>query len=148
MKVLFLADVPRIGKRNEVKEVNDGYAANFLFPKKLAQPATADVLKKIEKKKEELRIEKEVEAKLLDKNLESLSGITVVMTKKGNAQGHLFSSIHAKDISAALLKHHRISIDESFIDLEEPIKSFGEFTIPVTIAKKKGAFTLSINPEK
>ena len=70
MKVIFLQDVSRVGKRYDVKEVNGGYAMNFLFPRKLAEPATPKALTALEMRQKEIVVEREVQEDLLIKNLE------------------------------------------------------------------------------
>ena len=73
MRVIFLHDVPRVGKKNDVKEIHDGYAMNYLFPKKLAVQATARAIADLEKRKQEIVIEREVQESLLLKNLAGVS---------------------------------------------------------------------------
>lgn len=144
MRIIFLKDVPRVGKRHEVKEVNDGYAINFLFPRKLAEMATPKNLADLEKRKKEVLIEKEVQADLLDKNLEELKDKTVHLKCKANDKSHLFSAIHKKEILEALKAEHRSEVGEEFILLEKPIKEVGEFDIPVEVKGKKSSFKLII----
>ncbi len=74
MKVIFLKDVPRVGKRNEVKVVNDGYASNFLLPNKLAIIATPQAIKNLELKQKSIIVEREIEENLLLRNLKELEG--------------------------------------------------------------------------
>ncbi|MEI7810510.1 MAG: 50S ribosomal protein L9 [bacterium] len=144
MKVIFLKDVPRVGKRHDIKEVNDGYAVNFLFPRKLAENATSKALKDLEKSQNEILIERELEESLLMKNLEEIKGITITIKGKANDKGHLFSSIHKKEILEEMKKENRIEIDENFIVLEKPIKEIGEFEIQVEIKRKKSSFKLIV----
>ncbi|OGI84368.1 50S ribosomal protein L9, partial [Candidatus Nomurabacteria bacterium RIFCSPLOWO2_01_FULL_37_49] len=98
MKVIFLHDVPRVGKKYDIKEVNDGYAMNFLLPRKLAQAATPKAVAELEIRKKEVMIEREVQEDLLMKNLEEIKGKTITIKGKANEQGHLFSAIHKKEI--------------------------------------------------
>ena len=144
MKVIFLKDVPRVGKRNEVKEVNDGYASNFLFPKKLAEPATAGAISALEKKKKEIMLEKKMEEDVIIKNLEQIKDKVVTIKGKANEKGSLFSSIHKKEIIEALKSSHGADIGEEFIVLEKPIKEVGEFEIPIEIKGKKSSFKLLV----
>lgn len=147
MKVIFLKDVPRVGKRHDVKNVNDGYATNFLIPKKLAKIATPKALRELELMQKEVQIEKEIQEDLLDRNLEELRGKRITLKMKADEKGHLFSSIHEKDLVEALYKAHRIQINEKFILLEKNIKSIGEFEIPVSINNKKSSFQLVVEKE-
>jgi|SRR3989344_6581275 len=144
MQVIFLKDVPRVGKKYDVKEVNDGYAMNFLLPRKLAQTATPKAVAELEMKKKEIVLEREVQEDLLMKNLEEIKGKTVVMKGKANELGHLFSAIHKKEIVEAMREQHRAEIGEEFIILEKPIKEVGEFEIPISIKGKKSSFKLVV----
>src|SRR3989338_9682031 len=98
MKVIFLKDVQRVGKRHDTKEVNDGYAMNFLIPRKLAEVATPKTIAELEKRKKNIEIEREVQEDLLMKNLEEIKGKVLHMKGKTDEKGHLFSGIRARDI--------------------------------------------------
>jgi len=144
MRVIFLHDVPKVGKRHDIKEVNGGYAINFLFPKKLAEPATPKAITELEKRKKEIIIEKEVEQGLLMKNLEEIKGKIIIIKGKANEKGSLFSAIHKKEIKEELEKEHKIEISEEFIILEKPIKEIGEFEIPIKIKGRESSFKLIV----
>ena len=144
MKVIFLKDVPRIGKKHDLKEINDGYAINFLFPRGLAEMATPANIAILEKRKKEIVIQKEMEEKLLDNNLNEIKGKTIVIKGKANEKGSLFSAIHKKEIIETMLKDNKIEIKEEFIILEKPIKELGEFEIPIQIKNKKSSFKLLV----
>ena len=144
MRIIFLQDVPRVGKRHDIKEVNDGYAMNFLFPHKFATPATPRAIAELELRKKEIMIEREVQEDLLMRNLEEIKGKVVHIKSKADEKGHLFSGIHKKEIVEALKAEHRADIGEEFIVLEKPIKEVGEFEIPISIKNKKSAFKLLI----
>ena len=144
MKVIFLNNVPRVGRKNEVKEVNSGYAANFLFPKKLAEMATPKAVAELERRQNEVVVAREIQEKLLLKSLEEIKGKVVIIEGKANEKGNLFSAIHKKEISEAMKKEHKADIGEEFIDIEKPIKEIGEFEIPVKIQNKKSSFKLII----
>ncbi len=144
MRVIFLKDVPRVGRKNEVKEVNDGYALNFLFPQKLAELATAKAVAELARKQKEIVVERQVQEDLLLKNLAELEKKTVTIFAKANPKGSLFSSIHKKEIIDAMKREHHAEIGEEFIVLDKPIKETGEFDIPVLIKGKKSSFKLVI----
>ncbi|MCX6752186.1 MAG: 50S ribosomal protein L9 [Candidatus Nomurabacteria bacterium] len=144
MKVIFLSDVPRVGKKYDVKEVNDGYAMNFLLPRKLATMATPKALAELETRKKEISIEREVQEELLMKNLEEIKGKTITIKGKTNDKGHLFSAIHKKEITEAMKEQNRAEISEEFIILEKPIKEVGEHEIQVSIKGKKSSFKLLV----
>ena len=136
MKVIFLQDVPRVGKKHDIKEINDGYAMNFLFPRKLAEPATPKAIAELEKRKKNIEIEREVQEDLLLKNLEEIKGKAIIIKGKANEKGNLFSAIHKKEIIEEMKKQHHADIAEEFIVLEKPIKEVGEFDIPIEIKTK------------
>jgi len=144
MKVIFLKDVPRVGKRHDVKNVNDGYAVNFLFPGGLAEMATPKTISELEKRKKEIIIEKEVQESLLEKNLAEIKGKIITLKAKADPKGHLFSAIHKKEIVEALKKEHKVEIGEAYLVLERPVKELGEFEIPVEIKNKKTSFQLIV----
>jgi len=144
MKVIFLKDVPRVGKKNDIKEVNDGYALNFLFPKKWAETATAHAIINLEMRKKEIVVERQVQDDLLQKNLEEIRGKTVTIIAKADDKGHLFSGIHKKEIIEAMTNEHVAVVSEESIVLPKPIKELGEFDIPVEIKGKKSFFKLIV----
>ncbi|MBI3888724.1 50S ribosomal protein L9 [Candidatus Nomurabacteria bacterium] len=144
MKVIFLQDMPRVGKKYDIKEVNDGYVMNFLIPRKLAEPATAQAVASLEKRKKNIEIEREVQDDLLMKNLEAIKGKVITIKGKGNVKGSLFKSIHKKEIVEEMKKQNNADINEEFIVLEKPIKEIGEFDIPIAIKGKKSSFKLVV----
>lgn len=144
MKVIFLKDVARVGRRHEVKEVNGGYAMNFLFPQHLAEPATDKALLELEMRRNKIEVEREVQEDLLIRSLEEIKGKVVHIKAKADEVGHLFSGIHTKEIAEALAREHRASIDPQFITLNKPLKQTGEFEIHIAIKGKKSSFKLVI----
>ena len=122
MKVILLKDVKGTGKKNEVKEVSDGYARNYLLPKKLAVPADNTNMKELNEKNKskELKAQKEYEAAVeLGKKMEELN---VVIYAKAGDGGRLFGSITSKDIAEQIKKQHNIEVDKRKITLDEPIR--------------------------
>ena len=136
--------MPRVGKRHEIKEMNDGYVMNFLIPRKLAELATPSAIASLEKRKKNIEIEREVQTDLLMKNLEEIKGKKITIKGKANEKGSLFKSIHVKDIVAEMKKQNHADIAEEFIVLEKPIKEIGEFEIPISIKGKKSSFKLVV----
>ena len=127
MKVILCADVKGQGKKDQVVEVSDGYARNFLFPKKLAVPADSKSMNEIKNKEASKQHKIDVEkanAKEIAKKLES---ITVTFEYASGPDKKLYGSVTAKDISEALSKNFGIEIDKRKITLTDPIKSFGTF---------------------
>lgn len=144
MKVIFLKDVPRVGRRYDVKEVSDGYASNFLFPQKAAEIATPAAISALEKKKAAAEGVRKVRGDLLLKNLEDIKNARVTINAKANEKGHLFASIHNSEITNELKTQTGLSIDPSFIELAEPVKTIGEHSIIVRVGNKKEKFTLVV----
>lgn len=144
MRVIFLQDVPRVGRRHDIKEINDGYAMNFLFPRRLAEPATARAIAELNKRKANIEIEREVQMDLLLRNLEEIRNKTVHIKAKADEKGHLFSGIHGKDIAEAMRAEHRAEITPEFVMLERPIKETGEYEIPISVKDKKSSFKLVV----
>lgn len=142
MKVIFLQDVPNVGKKYEVKNVSDGYARNFLMPKKLAEIATDKIIKSAEKLKKQHDEEVRIKHDILEKNIKNLEGLRVVVYGKTNEKGHLFSIIHADDISKALKEQHRLDIPGKLVEIENPIKETGEHKVKV----KGKEFVLDVLP--
>lgn len=144
MKVIFLKDVPRVGKKYDIKDVNDGYAMNFLLPRKFAIIATPKAIAELEMRKAEIAVGREVQEGLLIKNLEEIRDKVIIIKGKANEKGSLFSAIHKKEIIEELSKQHKAEISEEFIILEKPIKEIGEFEIPIEIKSKKSSFKLIV----
>lgn len=144
MKVLFLKDVPKIGKKYEVKEVADGYARNFLLPRKMAELATKETVERVAKKKDELAEMKKVDDDLLMRNLKALTDLVVTIEGKANEKGHLFAAIHKEEIVSKIHDEARLQIPSEYIHLEKPIKETGEHTISFTMGNKTGTFKLVV----
>jgi large subunit ribosomal protein L9 len=136
MKVILLADVKSVGKRDDIVNVSDGYARNMLFPKKLAVEATPKNMKDIQlKKQNEARI---AEAQLAEAKAfaEDLGKKTVEVGIKVGAGGKTFGSISAKEIADALKEQYGIEIDRKKMVLSSPLRELGETTVPVRVHPK------------
>ncbi len=147
MKVILLKDVNKIGKKFDIKEVNDGFAVNFLIPKRLAEQATPKKIAEIEEMKKGIQIEKKIQNDILNKNLAQIEGLELVIKSKANDIGHLFSSIHADKILDKMKKDYKIEIAPDCLLLEKPIKEIGEYMIGVSGGNKKVLFKLIIERE-
>ncbi len=129
MKVILLQDVKGQGKKGQLIDVSDGYARNFLLPKKLAQEATADninTMKMNDKALQEKRQKEREEALALSKVLKDM---TLTVTAKGGGAGRLFGSVTNAEIADALEKNHKIKLDKRKIVLDDPIKNTGLYTV-------------------
>lgn len=144
MKVILLQDVPKIGKKYEVKEVSPGYASNFLFPKKLAENATPDAIVKIKEKQKEHFDQLKVQEELLKNNFSGLKNKTVIIKGKKNDEGHLYAKIHEKEIYQALKEQFRIDLPDDSIKLEEPINKVGEHEIKIQSSGMSGILKIIV----
>lgn len=147
MKVILKENIKGLGRKYEIKNVADGYANNFLLPKKLAEYATAEAVKKAEVLKATTVAEEEIREKLTEKQIEMLKEVKVVLKKKGNEKGHLFEKIHPEEIAEALKEQAKIEIDPEFLAVEKPIKEIGEHTVSVQVGKNKGEFKVVVEAE-
>jgi len=130
MKVILQQDVKGKGKKGELVNVSDGYARNFLLPKKLALPATPENLT-VMKRDEQARQHKldTDKAKAMEIS-EKLGDVLVKINAKGGEDGSkIFGTITSKEISEELLKQHKIEVEKNKIVQDEPIKSFGSYEI-------------------
>ena len=128
MKVILTQDVKGQGKKDQIVEVSDGYARNFLFPKKLAVAADAKSMNEIKNKEssKQHKIDTErAEAKAIAAKLEN---ITLVFEYAAGADSKLYGSVTNKDLAEKLASEHKISVDKRKIVLAEPVKTFGTFT--------------------
>ncbi|CCJ34047.1 MULTISPECIES: 50S ribosomal protein L9 [Caloramator] len=133
MKVILNADVKGVGKKGDVINVSDGYARNFLFPRKLAIEANESNLKVLEAQKAKEEQKRQEELQRARELAKKLSEITVEVSVKAGENGKLFGSITSKDISDALKKQHGIEIDKKKIELDEAIKVAGVYNIEVKV---------------
>jgi large subunit ribosomal protein L9 len=132
MKIILLDDVTKVGRRGEVREVSDGYARNFLIPKKLALSATAGNLKNLEhiKKQQEAKADRaKAEAESLRARIEEL---LYEERRQASEEGKLFGSVTSQDV-ADFLGTRGIPMERKRITLEEPIKALGEFSVSMRL---------------
>ncbi len=132
MKVVLLEDIESLGLAGDIKEVKDGYARNFLFPKKLALQATKENVKIIEEKRNSIvkRTQKRLQIEQTKK--EQLDGLAIDIKAKAGEAGKLFGSIGANDIYIAL-KEKQIEVDKKSIRILEPIKQTGEYEVTIAL---------------
>ncbi len=133
MKVILLQDVKTLGKKDQIVDINDGYARNFILPKKLGIEATPANLNS-------LKLQKANEAKIAAENLanakayaEELSKLTVVVGMKAGEGGKAFGSVSSKEIVEAAKKQHNVELDKKKVVLPEAIKSFGTYEVTVKL---------------
>ena len=135
MKIVLVQDVKSLGKAGALVEVSEGYARNFLLPKKLGAPATAENLNTLKLKKanaDRIAAEQLAEAQALAKQLEAAE---VKLAIKGGENGKTYGSVSTKEIAEAVKQQLSLEIDRKKIVLAEPIKSFGSFETAVKLHK-------------
>ena len=129
MKVIFNVDVRGQGKKGEMKEVSDGYARNYLLPRKLATEATADNINTM-KRQEKARLAQIAKEKAqAEENAKKLGGVQVIIKAKAGNAGKLFGAVTSQEISDALKAQFDIDIEKNKIVQAEPIKTFGSFSV-------------------
>ncbi|MCL2819457.1 MAG: 50S ribosomal protein L9 [Oscillospiraceae bacterium] len=130
MKVILQQDVKGKGKKGALVNVSDGYARNFLLPKKLAVPATPENLNNMEREEKARQIKTEADKAKANETAEKLGDVLVKISAKGSEESNkIFGSITSKEIAEELLKQHGIEVEKNKIIQDEPIKSFGSYEI-------------------
>ncbi len=132
MKIILLEDVPTLGRRGEVRDVADGYARNYLLPHKLALNATTANLKNIEgiKARQESQAAKSVAQSQAQAQV--IAGLHLAVSRQASDEDRLFGSVGRNDI-AAFLTQHGVEVERRRIELDEPIKTLGEFSVPIRL---------------
>lgn len=148
MKVILLQDIKNVGRKNEVINANDGYARNFLFPKKLAVEANKDNMLKLEAKQASNAHKKNLEIEENKKKAKQIEEITLNLKVKAGANGKTFGGITSKEIAEGIKKQTGIDIDKKKIALKETIKTLGTYTVEVKFGDGVNAkLKMSIIPE-
>ncbi|NLD50508.1 MAG: 50S ribosomal protein L9 [Clostridiaceae bacterium] len=133
MKVILKEDVKSLGKKEELVDVNDGYARNFLIPKGLAVEASSTNLNIMKTKKDAEKSKKDRELAQAKELAEKLGKTTVVLKAKAGDNGKLFGSITNKDVSDVLKKDHKLDIDKKKISMADSMKSLGSYSVEVKL---------------
>ena len=133
MKVILLDNIKGVGKKDEIINAADGYARNYLFPKKLAVEANSENLSKLNNKKEAASYKKDVEKKNAEELAQRLKGIMLKVKVKSGENGKIFGGVTAKEISENLRVQYDLDIDKKKIELKDTIKTIGEFTVPIKL---------------
>ena len=145
MKVILLTDVKGKGKKGQMIEVSDGYARNYMLPRKLAQEATADAVNTMrmnDKATAERQARERAEAVAVSKQLREL---TLVVKAKGGGAGRLFGAVTTTEIADALKKNAGINIDKRKLILDENIKNVGTYTVKAKLGYEiVGQFSVKI----
>lgn len=136
MEIILLQDVKSLGKKGEVVKVNDGYARNFILPKKLGVEKTEKAMHelKLQKAAEEKRQQEILEeAKALAKSIEAGS---IHLKMKAGEGGRTFGSVSTKEIAVALKEQLKLEVDKKKLQLAEPIRNFGTYHVPIRLHPK------------
>jgi large subunit ribosomal protein L9 len=132
MEVMLRADVNKLGRRGDVVQVADGYARNYLLPRKLAMPATPGNKKVIEQEKA-AAIRHEADSRTQAEQLAGmLAGVTLTIARKAGEEDQLYGSVTAIDVAQAL-QDQGYTVDRRKIELDEPLKTLGEFDVPLRL---------------
>lgn len=133
MKVILLADIKGVGKKDQIINASDGYARNFLFPKKLAVEANNENLGKLKSKNESKAFKKETEIAEAKKIAEKINSITLTIKVKAGENGKIFGGVTSKEIAESLKNEYKIEIDKKKIALSETIKNIGTHTVDIKL---------------
>ena len=133
MKVILLDNINGVGKKDEIINASDGYARNFLFPKKLAVEANNENMSKLKAKKQSEQYKKDVNKENAEKIAKKLDEITLTIKVKAGENGKIFGGVTSKEISEELKKQYKIDIDKKKIILNENIKNLGSFDISMKL---------------
>ena len=126
MKVILLQDVKGTGKKDQIVEASDGFARNYLIPRKMAREATAEALNAIEKSKSADKHREDVRRAEAETKARMLRGKVVQLSVRGGENGKLYGTVTNDQIAAALKEQHGVEVDKRKLELEEPIKSAGQ----------------------
>ena len=133
MKVILTQDVPGTGKKNEVVTVSDGFARNYLFPRKWAREATPAAIREIERRNEAERAQEMERVAAAEQLASELRDKVILLRAKCGDKGRLYGSITGQEIADALKGQHHTEIDRRKIELADPIRTVGEYTVTVTV---------------
>ena len=146
MKVVLLADVKGSGKKGELVNVSDGYARNFLFPKKLAKEANAQALNELKNAEESKAFKIKPEA--AQASADKINGKSVSILAKAGQGGKLFGSVTAKEIAEAIKKQYGVDVDKRKIDTKGDMKAFGTYECEVKLYSGITATVKAVVTEK
>lgn len=146
MQVILLEDIAGKGKIGDAVKVSDGYARNYLFPQKLAVPATKANMDDLERRKERLAVQRANDLEGANELAEKINALSVTIKSKAGEGGRLFGSITSQDIANAINEQHGLFIDKRKMKLEAPIKTAGEHSIEIKVYTDVTA-TLKVNVE-
>ncbi len=138
MQIILQEDVEKLGHRGQVVEVAEGYARNYLLPRKLAMPVTAGNLKQVEQVKRSLAKRETTEREGAQRQAELLAAVTVALKRKAGENDQMFGSVTSAEIADALAAQG-FQLDKRKIQLDQPIKTLGEYEVPVRLHREVSA---------
>ncbi len=133
MKVILLDNIKGVGKKDEVINASDGYARNYLLPRKLAVEANAENMGKLKNKQDSAKHKKDVEREKAEEIANKMKDITVVVKVKAGDNGRIFGGVTSKEISENLRQQFNIDVDKKKIVLNDTIKNLGVFNVSVKL---------------
>ena len=133
MKVILLSDIKGVGKKDQVIEASDGYARNFLFPKKLAVEANNANMSKLKAKQESKQFRKDNEKREAEELARKLKGIMLKIRVKAGENGKIFGGVTSKEISEGLKRDYNIEIDKKKINLTDTVKTLGTILVDIRL---------------
>lgn len=133
MKVLLLKDIKGSGKKDDIIEVSEGFARNYLLPRKLAKEANAETLNSVQHAKDAQAHREEVKKQEAEQKSRELKGKVIQLKARGSENGKLFGSVTADMIADALKEQHGVDIDKRKIEQEEPIRTAGQSFVTVKL---------------
>ena len=144
MRIILLKDVARVGRRDGVMEVKDGYALNFLIPRGLAQEASSKNLAEHDKRQKTSEAQAQIQDAQFEKLAQALSADKITLQVRVNESGHPYESISAKRIAGEIAKKYEQDIGERAVILDEPIKKSGIFKVEIKLGRRQAVATVEI----
>jgi large subunit ribosomal protein L9 len=132
MKIILMTDVPALGHRGETREVANGYARNFLLPRKLAVPATPANLKNVEHLKRQRAKEEHRALEAAKATAARIETLAFAVSARASEDGRLYGSVSAQDV-VEFLEKHQVPVEKRRVQLDEAIKAIGEYKVPVRL---------------
>lgn len=133
MKVVLLEDVKALGKKGDLVNASDGYARNFLFPKKLAKEANAQALNEVKNAENSKKFKIETEVNNAKEVAEKLKEKSITIQAKAGQKGRIFGSVTSKEVAERISKEFKVEIDKRKVHLDSDIKAFGTYTATIKL---------------
>ena len=147
MKIILMTDVPALGHRGETRDVANGYARNFLLPRKLAVLATPANLKNVEHLKRQRAKEDHRALEAAKATAARIEALTFAKTARASGDGHLYGSVSAQDV-VEFLERHQVPVEKRRVQLEDAIKSIGDYQVPIRLhGDVTATLTVSVTAE-